>query len=199
MTLAWSGLEKAEAARTSRRDIAAIARTFTRYATPTQLAALNTLLASKPSAVGQAISDGLRNPSKPKAPEDLVALAKTHQMQELKAVEGLKYDVLNFTVKAGKPIAIVFYDSDQLQHNLVVARPGSIEKCCTAADLQAAQPDAIARNYIPEVGDILKATKLLNPGDLEVLKFDSLPAGEYPYFCTFPGHCHIMRGTMKVE
>ena len=131
-------------------DIPAIARTFTRYATPTQLSVLDTLLASKPSAIGQAISEALRNPSKPKAPVDLVALAKTHQIQELKAVEGLKYDVLNFTVKAGRPIAIVFHDADQLQHNLVVARPGSIEPCCTAADLQAAKPDAIARNYVPD-------------------------------------------------
>jgi putative membrane-bound dehydrogenase-like protein len=180
-------------------DIAAVARTFTRYATPTQLTAMNTLLASKPSAVGRTISEGLRNPSKPKVAEDLGALAKTHQMQELKAVEGLKYDVMNFTVKTGKPIAIVFHDADQLQHNLVVAKPGSIEQCCSAADVLATQPDAIAKNYIPTLSDILKATKLLNPGEIEVLKFDALPAGEYPYLCTFPGHCHIMRGVMKVE
>jgi len=180
-------------------DLGAVVRTFAHYATPTQLAALNTLIASKPSFAGRMVSEGLRNPSQPKAAEDLKSLAKTHQMQEIKAVEGLKYDVLNFTVKAGKPIAIVFRDADQLQHNLVVVKPGSIEKCCAAADAQAGKPDAISKNYIPEAADIMKATKLLNPGDMEVLKFEPLPAGEYPYFCTFPGHCHIMRGTMKVE
>jgi azurin len=180
-------------------DIAAVARTFTRYATPTQLTALNTLIASKPSADGRVVSEALKNPSKPKVAEDLVALAKTHQVVNVKAVEGLKYDVMNFTVKAGQPIAIVFSDADQLQHNLVVTKPGTFEPCCKAADAMAAAPDAIQRNYIPTTADIIKASKLLNPGETEVLKFPALTAGEYPYLCTFPGHCHVMRGTMKVE
>ena len=106
---------------------------------------------------------------------------------------------MTITVKAGKPIAIVFEDTDSLQHNLVVVKPGSIEACCAMADAQAAQPDAIAKNYIPSFADIIKASKLLNPGEVEVLKLGTLPPGEYPYLCTFPGHCHIMRGMMKVE
>ncbi len=180
-------------------DLTAIARTFARLATPTQLTALNTLLASKPSATARTIADGLRNPAKPKVAENLEALAKTHQIIRIKAVEGLKYDVLNVTASAGRPIALVFTNADQLQHNLVVVKPGSIEKCCTAADGMAAQPDAIAKNYIPSIADILQATKLLNPGETEVLKFDAKTPGDYPYFCTFPGHCHIMRGTLKVQ
>ncbi len=180
-------------------DLAAIARSFAHYATPTQLTVLNTLIAAKPSDVGREITLGLKNPSKPKAAEDLKALARTHQIVELKAVEGMKYDVMAFTVKAGKPVALVFTDADQLQHNLVVVKPGAIEACCTKADQLATQPDAIAKNYIPSFADIVKNTKLLNPGETEVLKFEALPPGEYPYLCTFPGHCHIMRGVMKVE
>ena len=57
----------------------------------------------------------------------------------------------------------------------------------------------MAKHYIPSMADILKASKLLNPGEIEVLKFDALAPCEYPYLCTFPGHCHIMRGMMKVE
>jgi azurin len=141
----------------------------------------------------------LKNPSKPKVAENLDALAKTHQVFRIKAVEGMKYDVMNFTAKAGKPIAIVFEDADSLQHNLVIVKPGALDPCCKAADAMAAQPDAIAKNYIPSMADIIKASKLLNPGEVEVLKLDALPPGEYGYLCTFPGHCHIMRGVMKVE
>ncbi len=180
-------------------DVTAIARTFARLATPTQLTALNTLLASKPSATARTIAEGLRNPAKPKVAENFEALAKTHQIIQIKSVEGLKYDVLNVTASAGRPIALVFTNADQLQHNLIVVKPGSIEKCCTAADAMAAQPDAIAKNYIPAVGDIVSASKLLNPGEVEVLKFDAQTPGEYPYLCTFPGHCHVMRGTLKVQ
>lgn len=180
-------------------DTGAVARSFARYATPTQLTMLNTLIASKPSAVSRDIALALKNPGKPKVAEDLGALAKTHQVVTLKAVEGMKYDQMTFTVKAGKPIAIVFEDADSLQHNLVIVKPGAIENCCKMADAQATQPDAIAKHYIPSMADIIKASKLLNPGEVEVLKFDKLAPGEYPYLCTFPGHCHIMRGTMKVE
>jgi putative membrane-bound dehydrogenase-like protein len=180
-------------------DAQAIARSFTRYATPTQLTMLNTLIAAKPSTLGRDVSLALKNPSKPKAAEDLRALARTHQIVELKAVEGMKYDVMSFTVKAGKPIALVFTDADQLQHNLVVVKPGAVEPCCKKADEMATQPDAVAKNYIPSLAEIIKATKLLNPGETEVLKLDALAPGEYPYLCTFPGHCHIMRGVMKVE
>ena len=66
-------------------------------------------------------------------------------------------------------------------------------------DVQAAQPDAMAKNYIPALADILQATRLLNPGETEVLKFDLKTPGDYPYFCTFPGHCHVMRGVLKVQ
>ena len=183
----------------SSADTSAVARSFARYATPTQLTMLNTLIASKPSVAARDIALALKNPGKPKVAEDLGALAKTHQVVNLKAVEGMKYDQMTFTVKAGKPIAIVFEDADSLQHNLVIVKPGAIEACCKLADAQATQPDAMAKHYIPSMADILKASKLLNPGEIEVLKFDELPPGEYPYLCTFPGHCHIMRGMMKVE
>jgi putative membrane-bound dehydrogenase-like protein len=180
-------------------DTLAVARSFARYATPTQLTAMNTLIASKPGNLSRGISDALKSKPVVKVAEDLGALGKTHQVVNIKAVEGMKYDQMTFTVKAGKPIAIVFEDGDSLQHNLVVTKPGTIENCCKAADALAAQPDAIAKNYIPSFADIIKASKLLNPGDVEVLKIDALPPGEYPYLCTFPGHCHIMRGVMKVE
>jgi putative membrane-bound dehydrogenase-like protein len=181
-------------------DPFAVARSFARYATPTQLTSLNALLASKPGPLSRGISEALKAPpTAPKTAENLEALAKTHQLVYIKAVEGLKYDVLQFTVKAGKPIAVVFADADSLQHNLVFVKPGALEACCQVADGMAAQPDAITKHYIPSFADIVKATKLLNPGDVEVLKFDALPPGDYSYLCTFPGHCHVMRGTMKVE
>ena len=181
-------------------DPAAIARSFARYATPTQLTTLNTLIASKPSAFSRNISDALKAPpTAPKGLEDLAALEKTHQVIRIKAVEGMKYNVASFTVKVGKPVALVFEDADSLQHNLVVVKPGALEPCCKLADGQAADPGAIVRNYIPGTPDIIKASRLLNPGEVEVLKFELKTPGEYGYLCTFPGHCHIMRGVMKVE
>lgn len=181
-------------------DVHAVTRSFSRTASPNDMAAMKTLIAAKPSALGRSISDGLGSSgAAPAATDDIATLEKTHQVIRLKAIEGMKYDVMNFEVRADKPIALVFSNGDQLQHNLVVAKPGSIDACCKAADGMALQPDAIAKSYVPSVPDILKATKLLNPGETEVIKLDLKQPGQYPYLCTFPGHCHIMRGTMTVR
>jgi uncharacterized protein len=180
-------------------DLPGIARAFARTATPAQLASLNTALAAKPSALSRTIAEALKVPGGAQsAGDDPATLAKTHQVVKIKSIEGMKYDVMDFTVKAGKPVALVFSNADLLQHNLIVVKPGSIEACCKAADAQVADPTAIQRGYVPKVTDILVASKLLNPGEVDTLKLDARTPGEYPYLCTFPGHCHIMRGVMKV-
>jgi putative membrane-bound dehydrogenase-like protein len=181
-------------------DLPAIARAFAKTASPAQLASLNTTLAAHPSALARSLAESLRPPggAAATAGDDLAALARTHQVVKIKSIEGMKYDVMTFTVKAGQPIALAFSNGDLLQHNLIVVKPGTLDPCCQAADAQVADPTAIQRAYVPKVPDILAASKLLNPGESEVLRLPAFAPGDYPYLCTFPGHCHIMRGIMKV-
>ena len=63
-----------------------------------------------------------------------------------------------------------------------------------------AEPDAVARHYVPKTDDVLAYTDIVRPGDQFV---DPLPCprqpGRYPYLCTFPGHWMVMNGEMIVE
>ncbi len=118
----------------------------------------------------------------------------------IKAIKNeMKYDLKTFTVEAGKAVEIVFENPDFMQHNLVVTRIGALETVGKAADKLASNPKGAEMNYVPDMPEVLFATKLVNPQQTERLKFIApKKAGDYPFVCTFPGHWSIMNGIMKV-
>jgi azurin len=119
---------------------------------------------------------------------------------EITAVEGaMRFDVEEFTVEPGREVEIVFRNPDVMPHNVVVTAPGSAEKVGRAADAMAADADAYARNFVPDVPEVLFATPLVSPAERVTLSFQAPDApGEYPFICSFPGHWITMRGVMKV-
>lgn len=82
-------------------------------------------------------------------------------------------------------------------HNWVLAKQ---------ADMQGVATDGIAagldNNYV-KPGDtrVIAHTKVVGGGQSDSVKFDvsKLTAGEnYEFFCSFPGHSAIMKGTLKL-
>ena len=111
----------------------------------------------------------------------------------------MKYDLKEFTVEAGKPVEIIFENPDFMQHNLLITQIGSLETVGKAADKMAGDPKSAEKNYVPELPEVLFATKLVNPQQTVTLRFIApIKTGDYPFVCTFPGHWSIMNGTMKV-
>ena len=109
------------------------------------------------------------------------------------------YDRTTFYVEAGKPVELAFENIDVMPHNLLVVKPGMLEKVGMQAELFQTQPDAQARGFVPPMPEVLFHTRLLQPRESERLRFIA-PAtpGEYPYLCTFPGHWRRMNGVMHV-
>ena len=114
-------------------------------------------------------------------------------------VEAMKFDRKEFSVPAGKTIILVLENPDAMQHNLVIGKPKSLEIIGNAANKMITQKDAVEKNYVPAIPQILFSTPLVNAGETYRLKFTA-PAqvGDYPFVCTFPGHWSIMNGVMKV-
>jgi uncharacterized protein len=114
--------------------------------------------------------------------------------------EAMSYDLKEFTVTAGKTVELVFENPDAMQHNLVIGKPKSLEIIGKAANKMITQKDAIQKNYVPNIPQIIAATPLVNAESSYTLTFTA-PAqvGDYPYVCTFPGHWSIMNGVMKVR
>ena len=114
--------------------------------------------------------------------------------------EQMRYDTPRLVVEAGKPVEIRFENGDFMPHNFVVIQPGTRTAVGDMAFvMKPEQRDSAGRTYIPDTSDILAATKLLNAGETETLKFTAPAAeGDYEYVCTFPGHFQVMWGTLVV-
>jgi len=122
------------------------------------------------------------------------------QRIELKTMEHvLKFDKNEFTVKAGTLVEIHFENIDFMPHNLLIIKPGSLDRVGEAADAMARDPEAFEKNYVPDIPDVLFNTPILEIEETFTLRF-TVPnePGDYPFVCTFPGHWRIMNGIMRV-
>jgi len=106
------------------------------------------------------------------------------------------YDVIEFQVAAGEPVAIVFQNNDLMPHNLVITRPGALEAVGRAAELLTGAEE---NPFIPATHDVLWHIPLRNPGQSGRLAFTAPDEpGDHPFVCTFPGHWTVMNGVMRV-
>ena len=138
------------------------------------------------------------------SPEKLSVLKKgigTPVTINLKVIEHeMKFDKKIITVKPGQKVTISFTNPDFMQHNLLIAMPGTLEKVGAAADLLARESNAIALNYVPKIPEILYSTELVSPeGNATLVFIAPDKPGEYPFLCAVPGHWRIMNGIMKVQ
>lgn len=126
-----------------------------------------------------------------------VAGSVTINMKVVKDI--MQFDKKEITVKAGQKVILVLENPDGMQHNLVIIKPGTLEKVGAAADIMARDPKGAEKHYVPQVPEVLHATRLVGTGESVILEFTapSTP-GAYPYVCTFPGHWRGMNGVMKV-
>jgi len=127
---------------------------------------------------------------------------KTLSKVTITASPNLKFLPDHFSVKAGSAVELRFMNPDNLYHNLVILKPGSLEEVGLKADLMAGRPDGLDKNYVPDDPNVLHWTPQITLGIARsyTLKFFAPnEAGDYPYICTFPGHWRVMRGVMKVS
>lgn len=121
----------------------------------------------------------------------------------VESTDSMQYTVKNIDIsKKCKEFEITLKHTGKLPkaamgHNLVIVK---------AADLAAAGADAMsagaANDYIkPKDPRVLAYTKLIGGGETASTKITvaNLDAKEsYVFFCTFPGHSSLMKGTLKV-
>jgi azurin len=110
------------------------------------------------------------------------------------------FDLDRIQVSAGRAVSILFENPDLMPHNVVILKPGSLEKVGEAADAMAKLTDGFERNFVPDMPEVLFYTPLVNTGQRYLLKFIAPETpGEYPFICSFPGHWQVMKGVLKVE
>ena len=103
--------------------------------------------------------------------------------------EQMAFDQDVLVLRAGQPVEITFKNNDNMPHNLVLVRPGSMEKVGVAADRLAIQSSNTPKQYVPKLSEVLHHTGMIESGRTGKVVFE-VPAeeGVYPLLCTFPGH-----------
>jgi azurin len=115
------------------------------------------------------------------------------------AANPLAYDTKTISAKVGQKVKVTFNNNHPTlpqPHNFVLGKLGTKDKMMSIA---MSAMTLVDKGYIPDSPDILAHTKLLQPGQTETIEFTLPAAGEYPYFCTFPGHVAIMNGVLTVQ
>ena len=110
----------------------------------------------------------------------------------------IRFNKEELVVKPGQKIKIVFKNSDEMPHNMLILKPGSSTKAMgeLAMKMGAAGLEA---GYIPKSDKILWHIPMTMPGKTGVLYFQApKEKGVYPYVCTIPGHFLKMIGKLYV-
>jgi len=143
-------------------------------------------------AIVEDVSPFAKSPA-PKVRED-----GTLEVTIATVVEAMKYEIPEFSAKAGQKVELVFNNPDNMPHNIVITSPGAADEIMNAA--LALGADGFKKDFIPDSPKVLAHTKMLDKNKTETIKF-TLPAepGDYQFICTFPGHGTLMRGVIKVS
>ncbi|MBC7759137.1 MAG: HEAT repeat domain-containing protein [Phormidesmis sp. FL-bin-119] len=126
---------------------------------------------------------------------------KGRNVIHLSTVSGkMAYDKLVINISSGSLVSLVFSNPDEMPHNVVIVKPGSMEIVGKAADAMASLKDGYAKNFVPAIPEVLYSTPLIATGGTFKLDFKAPDKpGEYPFICTFPGHWRVMKGVIKVN
>jgi putative heme-binding domain-containing protein len=118
----------------------------------------------------------------------------------IEAASNLAYKTPELRARPGEKLALTFANPDVVPHNWVLAKPGTLAAVGTLADALIADPEAVARHYVPKTDDVVAYADITEPGGRQTIFF-TLPEtpGRYPFLCTFPGHWKLMNGVMMVE
>ena len=104
-----------------------------------------------------------------------------------------------FAVKPGSQVKLTLENSDEMIHNLVVAK-GDAKEVNRLADMALKLGEkGMEMGFVPDDPAVLGSIGLAQPGESLSTEFRApSDLGDYPFVCTFPGHSLTMRGVMKV-
>ncbi len=121
---------------------------------------------------------------------------KIDQTVVIGTLPGLKYNRTYVTAKTGQRIKWTFSNNDDMPHNLVITKPGSVDAVGKAAmELGLKGPEM---NYVPKSANVVYHTRLVGPGASDAIFLIAPAPGDYTFVCTVPGHASVMRGVLRV-
>jgi azurin len=106
------------------------------------------------------------------------------------------------TAPAGAHVVVTFEHKGKIlsqDHDWVLAKPGTMPSILADSDRTAAAAHAEMASFL-KPGDprIIAATGRIKKGQSATVEFTAPAAGDYPFFCSTPGHAEDMQGVLHV-
>ena len=116
--------------------------------------------------------------------------------------DNMEYSDKRFVVEPGAKVKLTLKHTGNLPkqvmgHNVIILKAGvDLTEFATAA-----QSAPLEKDHFPEdkADQVIAKSKLIGTGETVVVEFTAPEAGEYDYFCSFPGHWSMMQGKMVVK
>jgi azurin len=129
--------------------------------------------------------------------EDIPAVAEI-------VIEGndqMKYNLDRIDVKEGQTVRLTLKHVGELPksamgHNWVLVKPGTDKQAFADAALNAKDNDYIPSGFEE---NIIAHTAMVGGGEETTIEFAAPAKGFYSFFCSFPGHYAMMKGTFYVN
>lgn len=156
--------------------------------------------AATPKPVATAKPAPATKPAMPKHMEKMPAAWSRgpDKTMSIGTVPGLKFDQKILTVDAGAKVRLIFNNYDDMQHNLVIVKPGTVSKIGEAANKLGINGNKL--NYVPISDDVLYHTTILQPESAQTIYFEApKQPGDYTIVCTMPGHWVSMQAVLRVR
>lgn len=122
--------------------------------------------------------------------------------QVVKSNDAMQFDVKEIIVaKTCKKFTVKLEHTGKLPkaamgHNWVLTKNADFQAVASASAAAG-----VAKDYVLDDSRVIAHTKLVGGGETATVTFDvvKLAAGQsYTFFCSFPGHWTIMKGTLKL-
>ena len=117
-----------------------------------------------------------------------------------RVTDQMLFDKDRIVVQAGKPVEIVFENTDLMPHNFVVTQPGALEEIGLLAEATG-DPAGRAGTELRPAARTRSCSRAgcSHPRESQKLSFTApTKPGVYPYVCTYPGHWRRMYGAFYV-
>jgi azurin len=122
---------------------------------------------------------------------------------DITASDQMRYSIRKIEGKVGVPMEITIkhigkIPKASMSHNIVILKPGSMIAMISAKCAQAKDNHYIATDAETKAA-IIAHSPQLGPGESHTVKFTPAAAGDYPFFCSYPGHFSEMKGIISVQ
>lgn len=106
------------------------------------------------------------------------------------------------SVRAGTVVTVTFHHAGRIisqKHDWVLADRGEMPALLSQSDQLAASGEGEDASFIkPGDNRVIAVTPQISKGETTTVRFIAPASGDYPFFCSTPGHGDTMRGVLDV-